>query len=67
MLLRILRKQYPDVYIWPRKRFFEDFGTCPFGRWYRSPSWADHVIWNRRHGFQDYVTVGRGNVVNRWR
>ena len=62
MTLREMRRQYPDLYRWANDSFDADFGRHPLGVWYRSPSWGDYVIWNRKYGFQLYTDVGRGVI-----
>ena len=62
MTLRELKRQNPDVYLWTKANFDEDFGRHPIDKWYRSPSWGRHIIWNKRYGFQLYTDVGRGVI-----
>ena len=60
--LRSLRRECPDIYRWPTERFIEDLGYVPGGVWYRSPSWEDHTVWNKNHGFVDYLSIRSANL-----
>ena len=62
MTLRELKRQNPDVYLWTKANFDEDFGCHPISKWYRSPLWGRYIIWNKRYGFQLYTDVGHGVV-----
>ena len=37
----------------------KDFGDIsPKEQWTRNPNWGDHIVWNRKYGYQDYNKVG---------
>lgn len=60
--LVLLKRAFPDVRQWRNAEFVRDFGFCPKSKWYRSPSWEEYKIWNRKYGFQHYMDVGNGVV-----